>query len=53
LVDEHYIVIARRQPLPPHDEVVQLATRACASRFVDDEIATFARNRVDVWRAAV
>jgi spermidine synthase len=53
LADEHYIVIAARQPMPPHDEVVQRATSAGGSRFVDEEIATFARNRVDAWRGAV
>ncbi len=50
LADEHYIVIASRQHLPAPDELVRLAMAAEGSAFVDTEIVTFARNRVDPWR---
>ena len=52
LADEHYIVIASRRQLPGRDEVGQLATRAQGSEFVDADIVTFSRNRIDAWRAA-
>jgi spermidine synthase len=52
LPDEHYIVIASRTQVPNRDEVVQLATATQGSGFVDGDIVTFARNRIDVWRAA-
>jgi hypothetical protein len=50
LPDEHYIVLASRQRFPSHDELVSLATAAEGSAYVDPEIETFARNRIDDWR---
>jgi hypothetical protein len=50
LADEHYIVIASRQHLPSREELVDLAKAAEGSAFVDPEIVTFARNRIDDWR---
>jgi hypothetical protein len=50
LADEHYIVFASRQRMPSRDELVELATAAEGSAFVDPEIVTFARNRIDDWR---
>jgi spermidine synthase len=53
LADEHYIVFASRQQLPSRAELVDLATAAEGSAFVDPEIVTFARNRIDDWRPPV
>jgi len=53
LADEHYIVFASRERLPSCDDLVDLATAAEGSAFVDPEIVTFARNRIDDWRPSV
>ena len=50
LVDEHYIVLASRRHVPSAQEVVHLAEAAQGSAFVDVEIVTYARNRVEGWR---
>jgi len=50
LTDEHYIVIASRHQLPSCDEPVDLARGAYGPAFVDPEIVTIARNRLDDWR---
>jgi spermidine synthase len=51
LADEHYIVIASRQHLPTFDELVRRAIAAEGSDYVDAEIVTYARSRIDAWRS--
>jgi Spermine/spermidine synthase domain len=48
LADEHYMVLASGAQLPSAEEVVSLAQAAQGSAFVDADIVTFARNRIDV-----
>jgi hypothetical protein len=50
LADEHYIVLASRRPIASRKGLADLASAAEGSSFVDPEIVTFARNRIDDWR---
>jgi Spermine/spermidine synthase domain len=50
LVDEHYIVLASRHRMASAEEILSLAQGAQGSAFVDPDIVTFARNRIDAWR---
>jgi hypothetical protein len=53
LVDEHYIVLASRHQIASAEEIVRLAQTAHGSAFVDTDIVTFARNRLDALRPDV
>ena len=53
MVDDHYIVLASRHPLASADEIVRIAEAAQGAAFVDPDIVTFARNRLDAWRPPV
>jgi hypothetical protein len=51
LVDDHYIVLASCHQLASADEIVRIAQAAQGAAFVDADIVTFARNRLDAWRS--